>query len=109
MNIQWNIRGYLVGPIWWPVGAECWKDLDFTCDDESTLRDNVVRAHCFDGDFSSCDIAQGELVGTYRKQVGGKTVTVQRSFPLTMFPSVKDCLHSDPDWWPTYPDECDDD
>lgn len=98
LDITWKLSGYLVGPIWWPAGAECWKDLDFTCDDTGTLRDNVVRAHCFDGDFQSCSIAQGELIGTYRR--GAKTVS--RTFPLAMFPSIADCLHSDPDWFPDY-------
>jgi len=23
------LRGYIVGPIWWPAGAECFKDLHY--------------------------------------------------------------------------------
>ena len=98
-----RLRGYLVGNIWMP-NCECFKELSYSLDDQSsrwsergTLRDHVLAA-TNDGDFQSCNIAHGELVITRTK--GRRKVT--RSFPLSMFPSVADCLHSDPDWFPDY-------
>lgn len=102
-----SIHGFLVGPIWWPAGAECFKTLHYDANTQEvrwgepgTLRDHVLAA-AMDGDFQGCAIAQGELV--IRRRKGGRTVT--RSWPLSRFPSVADCLHSDPDWLPDYGEE----
>jgi hypothetical protein len=100
-----SIHGFLVGDIWMPM-TECWKDLfyNITSEDErwsepGTLREHVCRA-TNDGDFRSAAIAQGELVVTIRREAPQGTLTRSRSFPLSMFPSVRDMLHDDPDWFP---------
>jgi hypothetical protein len=109
MNLQITIRGYVVGPIWWPVGAECWKDLAYDVTRESerfdealTLRDHMRRV-MFEhgGDFQSATIAQGELIVTATKQVGATTVRRTRAWPLETFPSIRDYLHPEgQDWFP---------
>lgn len=103
---QISITGYLVGNIWMP-NAECWKSLNYDATAKSwqwgekgTLRDHVLAA-TNDGDFQSCVIAQGEVVITHRK--GSRKTS--RSFPLTMFKSISDCVHSDPDWFPDFGDD----
>lgn len=105
-NHSFKITGYLVGPIWWPSGSECWKDLDYDLSSEDarftepgTLRDHILRA-TNDGDFQNCSIAHGELVATRCYRRGERTVREVRSWPLERFPSIADCLHDDLDWFP---------
>lgn len=104
--MQINITGFLVGPIWWPAGAECFKRLSYDVTREDarflepgTLRDHVLRA-TNDGDFQGCAIAQGELTITSTRCDGATRVTRSRTWPLDRFPSIADCLHEDPDWFP---------
>lgn len=92
------IRGTLVGGIWWPAGAECWKPLRYDATagqrrtvGKMTLRDHVLSA-TNDGDFQSCRLADATLEITTRH--GSRTRS--RIFPLDMFPSVVDCIL--PDW-----------
>jgi len=100
-----SLRGFVVGPIWWPVGEECYKPLDYSITDQNarwsepgTLRDHVLRA-TNDGDFQSCTLAQAELV--VERRTGNRRVI--RSFRLSRFPSVADCLHPDgDDWCPSF-------
>jgi hypothetical protein len=112
-KIETEITGFLVGNIWWPVGAECWKDVRYRCQDEQartegkmTLRDHILRI-TNDGDFQSCVIAQGEITITATRYDPERRTLCRRSrsWPLDRFPSVADCLHDDPDWWPSCPDE----
>jgi hypothetical protein len=102
-----ELRGYLVGHIWMP-NVECWKDLSYNITREDsqqgTLRDHVLRA-TNDGDFRSCVIAGGELVATRREQREGRTVTIERRWPLDCFKSIRDMLHDDPDWMPPYDED----
>jgi hypothetical protein len=104
MTITARIQGYVVGPIWWPAGAECFKEFNY----DVTREEGRSREHCLaitrDGDFQSCSIAQGELVVT--RHSDGHRVT--RSWPLRKFPSVADMLHEDPDWFPSYDEEDED-
>ena len=99
-----TIDGYLVGPIWWPIGAECWKDLAFDATNHEsrcvngdgspaklTLREMVLAASQ-DGDFRGCDIAHGFVT---IERSGPLNTSRKRSFPLTMFPSVADCIKAD--------------
>jgi hypothetical protein len=114
MHTQITITGYLVGDIWMPA-IECWKRLDYDLTREEarftepgTLRDHILAA-TNDSDFQSCSIAHGELTVT-RTTVSldnhtRRTKRVTRSWPLEHFPSIRDCLHNDPDWWPTFDDE----
>lgn len=103
-----EIRGFVVGPIWWPAGGECFKPLAYDLKDHDarfsepgTLRDHVLRA-TNNGDFQSCTVAQGELV--IERRVGNRRVI--RSWPLSRFPSVADCLHPEgADWCPPYDGE----
>lgn len=95
-----TLSGYIVGPIWWPTGAECFKPLTFSvldyrdrCDG-ATLRDCVLSA-LQDGDFQSASIAQGQILITMQNE---RQHRVTRAFPLSKFADVADCLHSDPDW-----------
>lgn len=98
-----SLRGYIVGPIWWPAGAECYKPLSYSISDErcrwsepGTLRDHVVAA-VNDGDFQSATLAHAEIV--IERRNGNRRVI--RSFPLSHFPSITDCLHPDgEDWCP---------
>lgn len=100
MNLSISIRGYIVGPIWWPADSECYKPLvyDLTREaalmDGATLRDHVLRA-TNDGDFQHATLAHAELV-VERRKAGRRVI---RSFPLSHFPSVADCLHPDGDDW----------
>lgn len=97
-----RIRGFVVGPIWWPAGAECYKPLDYSITregvrmvpDRGTLRDHVLRA-TNDGDFQSATLARAKLIIERRR--GSRRVI--RSWPLSQFPSVADCLHPDGDDW----------
>jgi hypothetical protein len=103
-----RITGFVVGPIWWPVGVECYKPLNYSITREDarfsapgTLRDHVLAA-TNDGDFQHCTIAQGRLVVT--RLIGSRRVT--RGWPLDYFPSVRDCLHPDgDDWFPPSAEE----
>jgi hypothetical protein len=111
VSFEHYIRGYVVGPIWWPVGTEAWKHLTYDITDQDarwsepgTLRDHALRA-LNDGDFQSCSIAAGELVTIATIQRNGRTYTRRESRPLTCFPSIADCLHEDPDWCPPCDEE----
>jgi hypothetical protein len=107
-----TITGFIVGPIWWPSGSECWKDLKYDATDQQartdgkmTLRDHVLRAS-MDGDFQSCSLAAGELhIETTHVRASGTVVRRRRSWSLYDFPSIADCLHEDRDWLPCWPDE----
>lgn len=105
-----TITGYLVGSIWWPAGAECWKDFHHSITDEAPrmgtrqLRDHVLAILC-DGDFQSASIAQGEVTIRQTRHDGRITTTRAKSIPLSKFPTLADCLHPDPDWLPTYFDD----
>jgi hypothetical protein len=107
MTTQISIRGYLVGPIWWPAGAECWKNLNYDLTRErdryveppTTLREHVLAA-TRDGDFQHCVIAQGEIVIERSRMIGRDLVRKIRYYPLEKFHDVADCLHDDPDWFP---------
>lgn len=112
MITEISIRGYLVGPIWWPVGEECWKDLCYDVlreegrfSEPPTLRDHLNHLVAeLGGDFQGCSIAQGELIiRTSRRDSAGATITRTRAWPLDRFPSAKDYCHSDPDWCPSFP------
>lgn len=102
-----SIRGYIVGKIWWPAGAECYKELEYSITREDsrfsepgTLRDHVLRA-TNDGDFQSATLAHAELIVECRRD----RRRVIRSFPLSHFPSIADCLHPDgEDWCPQHDD-----
>lgn len=95
-----RLRGFIVGPIWMPA-VECYKPLDYSISDErrrwsgpGTLRAHVLAA-TNDGDFQSATLAHGELV--IERRAGNRRVI--RSFPLSHFPSVADCLHPAGDDW----------
>lgn len=100
-----RITGYIVGKIWWPVGQECFKPIDYdvtrhSFSDKPELRDHILKITC-DGDFQGASIARGEV--TIEMRNGRRKVT--RSFPLSKFPSIADCLHpSGDDWFPDYGD-----
>lgn len=103
-----RLQGFIVGPIWWPVGAECFKPLDYSLTDQEarwsepgTLREHVLSA-TRDGDFQHATLAHAVLV--VERRLGSRRVI--RSFPLSHFPSVADCLHPEgDDWCPQYGDD----
>jgi hypothetical protein len=107
-----TIRGYLVGAIWMP-NTECYKPLayDLTREDArftepGTLRDHVLAA-TNDGDFQSCAIADGFLIVERVRHTSTGYVKRSRTFELSRFPSVSDCLR--PDWdGPSDPESWDD-
>jgi hypothetical protein len=112
--INISLRGYLVGHIWQPGLGECFKPLsyDITREDHrftepGTLRDHILAA-TNDGDFQSCSLAAAELVATRTERKEGRTVTVERRWPLECFKSIADCLHPDRDWCPQYPEDFED-
>jgi hypothetical protein len=101
--MQITIRGFLVGPIWWPAGEECFKRFtyDVTREDQcsgsrGTLRDHVL-AIIDDGDFQHCRVACGELAIEVRRSNGRTTYTKERRWPLAHFSSIADCLRDDLD------------
>src|SRR5256885_14762759 len=109
-----HVSGYLVGSLWWPSGAEAWKDfsVDLTAmekrfgepTDLRTLMLHAVMAE--DGDFQGgASIAQGELIAERTSYGDGRRTTVERRWPLSSFPSVADLCHPDPDWWPMFPED----
>lgn len=96
-----SIRGFIVGPIWWPAGEEYYKPLSYSITNEGarwsepgTLRQHVLAA-TNDGDFQNATLACAELV--IERRTGNRRVI--RTFPLSRFPSVADCLHPDGDDW----------
>ena len=112
MRCQIIIRGFLVGPIWWPAGTESFKPItyDLTGEDSrfasrGTLRDHLL-AITNDGDFQHCHIACGELTIEVRRSSGGTIYSKVRTWPLGHFPSIADCVHDDPHW---LPDSCEED
>ena len=103
MRTSIEITGYLVGPIWWPAGLECYKHFtyDLTCEDQrlcgrdgkhepGTLRDHILRI-TQDGDFQSCEIADAALCITVYKTNRHRS----RLFDLELFPSIADCVKTD--------------
>lgn len=95
-----RIVGYVVGQIWWPVGAECYKPINYDVLRESDrytskpeLRDHLLRITS-DGDFQNASVV-GEVIIEMRD--GRRKVS--RSWPLSRFPSIADCLHPDGDDW----------
>lgn len=104
-----TISGYVVGPIWWPAGAECYvgpvtfdgTDYEARCVDSSrpgepvhlTLREHVLamlREH--GGDFQHCELADGMLTIERRRSGAFRHV---RTFELSMFPSIADLRNDD--------------
>lgn len=109
-----TIEGFLVGNIWMPA-AECFKHLTFDVDSHRsrcvssdgsryTLRDAMLEA-TRDGDFQSCVVAAGTLRIEVTTITEGRRVSRSRSWPLDRFPSIRDMLHADPEWFPAYDEE----
>ena len=109
MKTTLMITGYLVGSLWWPVGAEAWKDFSYDIAAEQarsiggkmTLRDHVLRA-TNDGDLNGAEIAAGELVARREYVRNGRRIVETRTWSLYRFPSITDCLHADPEWIPVF-------
>ncbi len=103
-HIEITITGYLVGSIWWPAGAECYRHFSYSLTREAPrmgtrqLRDHVL-AILRDGDFQSTSIAHGEVVITRIDAMGRRSSTLRKSVPLSKFPTLSDCLHPDGDDW----------
>jgi len=96
-----SIHGFIVGQIWQPGCGECFKPLcyniarqDKLWSEPGTLRDHVLCA-VNDGDFQHATLAQADLV--IERHQGNRRVI--RSWSLSRFPSVADCLHPDGDDW----------
>jgi|GEM_PF-2548864 len=101
-SVHHTIRGYVVGALWMP-GAEAFKPFtyDLTREEQrwsapGTLRDHVCDI-TNDGDFQSCDIAEGELVTTITVARGARVYTRTRVTPLERCASVADMVRTD---WP---------
>ncbi len=88
---QHQILGTIVGPIWWPVGAECTKEVCVTAEEDDTLRDVVLRVTS-SGDFQHCSIADGMLRTEQTSACGRMVTTRMRYTELATFPSIQDCL-----------------
>ena len=103
-----RISGTLVGPIWWPAGAECWRDVSWDatdyecrCGEPLTLREHVDALLTNEGgDFQHCAIADGVLTIVRRR---GSTRRV-RTFPLDRFPSIADMRRDEWDG-PCFPED----
>lgn len=98
--IDATIHGYLVGHIWMP-DCECYKPLRYSIPDAEsrwgepgTLRDHLDRA-TMDGDFQSCQVADGVLEITIESQRNGLAYRRTRMFDLSLFPSIKDYVNLD--------------
>ena len=97
MNTYIDISGYIVGPIWWPTNEKGYKPFrhnvkayNARLSKPGTLRDHVL-AIIQDGDFQSCEIADGIIEITITKPNRSRS----RSFDLSLFPSVADCVKLD--------------
>lgn len=105
MSIDVTLSGYLVGPIWWPTGTECYRAFNYSITNEAArigtrrLRNHVL-AVMNDGDFQSTCIALGEVTIRSVLTVGSRVVTRSKTVPLASFSALSDCLHPDPDWFP---------
>lgn len=99
--LQVTIHGYVVGPIWWPVGHECYKffTYDLTREDKRFSEPGTLRDHVLvitnDGDFQHCEIADGYLEATTTKEQGSTVTRKTRLFNLSIFPSIADCVKLD--------------
>ena len=105
MRTSIKITGYLVGPIWWPAGLECYKHFtyDLTREDErfcgrdgthepGTLRDHVLSLMMeHGGDFQHCEIANAALCAAVYRPNRSRS----RIFDLELFPSIADCVKTD--------------
>jgi hypothetical protein len=108
-----TLRAYLVGPIWYPTGMECYHDLTIdlvrgrkrfsTKADLRDLLSHIVAEH--GGDFVSCSFAQASIEIVMGEPQGHGRYRVLRSFPLADFPSAVDYCHPDSDWWPASNDD----
>ena len=108
-----NLRGYIVGPIWQPYGAECWKDISVDLQRERARFSDKPDLRCVvdhvlmeqGGDFQNCAIAAGEVTIVMSEPRGRGIYRTAKTFPLARFPSCTDFCHPDPDWLPTYSDD----
>lgn len=97
-----SLEGALCGKIWWPVGQLFGKHLShsFAADvrawgGQGTLRDHVLRA-TNDGDFQGAELTADTFLVIQRISRKGATVkTRTRHFPVSMFPSIADCVNTD--------------
>jgi hypothetical protein len=94
-----SIRGYLVGALWWPIGAEAWKsvDYDLTAEDRRFGEPQPIREHVLqvtnDGDFAGgCEVANGELITTATITRGARVYQRTRVTLLERFQSVADLI-----------------
>lgn len=100
ITFEHRIRGYLVGDIWMPQ-TECYKPLSYSVSDQEarwsepgTLREHVLAA-TRDGDFQSCEIADGYLETVATIVRNGRRYTRSAIRDLSSFPSIADCIRSD--------------
>jgi len=96
-----QIVGTLAGSYWWPIGETWHKDLSETREyrpreqtqtyrtTTGSLRDLVVDLVC-DGDSSSSCRFSADTVVIVTRFRGPRRIS--RTFPITMFPSVADCI-----------------
>lgn len=104
--------GTVAGTIWMPART-CWKDVklsysphlgpfqdDFRYSDGSkpTARDFALKA-TNDGDFQSCDLTADSAIRVSRRHHTDTGFTDHvREFPVTLFPSMADCVSKLESW-----------
>jgi hypothetical protein len=105
MRYEYELRGYVVGDIWMPQ-TECFKPIGLRFERSKTgphnynggvfesLRDAALHV-TNDGDFQSCEIAQGELIVRQIQDKPNGRIVRERVIPLDAFPSVKDMTRDD--------------
>ena len=94
-----TIAGYLVGPNWY--GYESFKPFELQFHNRN-LRGHVQQI-TNDADFDHCAIACGELRIEHHSYSGRTHITRSKTWDLEYFPSIKDCLCPDQDWFPPLP------
>jgi hypothetical protein len=98
-----SISGYLVGGMWWPAGVTGYKRVAYSVTREDgrfsepgTLRDHVLHLLMEQGgDFQGAELAHAEIIVTAEKISDSRHTIKRRYFPITMFPSISDCVNAD--------------
>lgn len=101
---QHDIRGALVGELWWPSGAQVWTPLayDLTREGSRFSEPATLREHCLHvlaergGDFQGgARFADCALISTVTIRKGGRLYQRSRVTSLADFPSIADLVDAE--------------
>lgn len=107
MRTKAILRGGIVGPIWWPTGAKCAKELTVTLDRDRPLYEELADV-LNDGDFQAAYLTADsyiELVSSRDMYTGTSVIrdrwTHSKFIEITTLPSIKDLVDEDA-WLPDF-------